>query len=84
MPGDRDKLSSKAKVDRIEELDEATAEDLLRRAAKRRDEGLAAVDQAVVETADVLSRRRAADLIGRSHARVIQIINEARGKGVEN
>lgn len=58
-------------------MGEQEAERRLREAAKKRDEGIAAVDLAVVETSSSISRRKAAEAIGRTPSRVQQIINEA-------
>lgn len=56
------------------------AERLLRAAAKKRDDGNAALNEAVITTADLIPRRRAGELINRSDARVQQIVNEGRAK----
>jgi hypothetical protein len=60
------------------EINQKSAEGRLRAVAKKRDRAASEVRDAVVETADLVPRRRAADLIGRTSGRVQQIIDAAR------
>jgi hypothetical protein len=62
------------------QADRAAAERRLRAAAKKRDAANEALIEAIVDTADIVPRRRAAQLVGRTDARVQQIISEARAK----